>query len=77
VSEVAADLGVSSETIYIWRRHEEKDRGLRPGVSSTDHAELIAERRRIAHLESGLAVARRVAELCGRLSPKGALRRSR
>lgn len=58
VAEVAADLGVSSQAIYNWRRREEIDSGLRPGVSSTDHAELIAARRRIAQLESELAVAR-------------------
>jgi transposase InsO family protein len=62
VVEVAGDLGVSSQTIYNWRRQDEIDLGLRPGVSSSDHAEFVAARRRIAQLESELAVARR----CGR-----------
>ena len=75
VAEVAADLGVSSQAIYNWRRQEQIDAGLRPGVSSTDHAELIAARRRIAQLEAELAVARRAAELLREaVPPKGASR---
>jgi len=78
VTEVAADLGLSTQTVYNWRRQEQIDSGLRPGVSSTDHVELIAARRRIAQLESELAVARRSAELLREaVPPKGALRRSR
>ena len=77
VSEVAGDLGVSAQAIYNWRRQEQIDSGLRPGVSSTDHAELIAARCRIAQLESELAVARRAVELLREgVPPKGALRRS-
>jgi transposase-like protein len=75
VSEVAADLGVSTQAIYNWRRQEQIDAGLRPGVSSSDNAELVAARRRIAQLESELAVARRVAELLREaVPPKGASR---
>lgn len=78
VTEVAADLGVSAQTIYNWRRQEQIDSGLSLGVSSTDHAELIAARRRIAQLESELAVARRAAELLREVvPPKAASRRSR
>lgn len=75
VTEVAADLGVSSQAIYNWRRQAEIDAGLRPGVSSSDNAELVAARRRIAQLESELAVARRAAELLREaVPPKGASR---
>lgn len=75
VTEVAADLGVSSQAIYNWRRQAEVDAGLRPGVTSTDNAELVAARRRIAQLESELAVARRAAELLREaVPPKGASR---
>ena len=78
VTEVAADLGVSTQTIYDWRRQERIDAGLIAGVTSTDHAELIAARRQIAQLEAELAVARRAAELLREaVPPKGALRRSR
>jgi transposase-like protein len=75
VSEVAADLGVSTQAIYNWRRQAEIDAGLRPGVTSSDNAELVAARRRIAQLESELAVARRAAELLREaVPPKGASR---
>jgi transposase-like protein len=78
VTEVAVDLGLSTQTIYNWRRQEQIDTGVRLGVSSADHAELISARRRIAQLESELAVARRAAELLREaVPPKDALRRSR
>jgi transposase-like protein len=68
VTEVAVDLGLSTQTIYNWRRQEQIDTGVRLGLSSADHAELISAHRRIAQLESELAVA---------VPPKDALRRSR
>ena len=75
VSEVAADLGVSTQAIYNWPRQEQIDAGLRPGTTSTDNAELVAARRRIAQLEAELAVARRAAELLREaVPPKGASR---
>jgi transposase len=78
VAEVAGDLGVSSQTIDNWRRQDEIDRGLRPGVSSAEMAELVAARRRIAQLEAGLVVAQRAAELLREaVPPKAASRRSR
>lgn len=51
VTEVAAELGVSSQSIYNWRRQERIDAVI-AGVTSTDHAELIAARRQIAQLRS-------------------------
>jgi transposase InsO family protein/transposase-like protein len=63
VPRVAADLQISDQVIYNWRRQERIDTGQIPGVSSTDHAELVAARRRIAELETELAVTRRAAEL--------------
>jgi transposase-like protein len=63
VTQVAADLQISDQTIYNWRRQELIDTGQQPGVSSGDHAELVAARRRIAELETELAATRRAAEL--------------
>jgi transposase-like protein len=63
VTEVAADLGVSSQPIYTWRRRERIDADLIASVTSTDYVELIAARRCIAQLEAEPAVARRAAEL--------------
>ena len=63
VSEVARDLGVSEQAIYGWRRQEQVDRGLEPGLSTVEKAELAAAKRRIRELEAELAVHRRAAEL--------------
>jgi hypothetical protein len=47
-------------------------------MTSTDHAELVAARKRIAELEYELAIHRRAAELLDDVvSPKGGTRRSR
>jgi transposase-like protein len=63
VAEVAADLGISEQTIYTWRRQDRVDRGLEPGLSSAEQAELVAARKRIRELETELAVHRRASEL--------------
>ena len=78
VTEVARDLGIPNQTIYVWRRQEAIDKGLVAGPTSTELAELAAARRRIAELETELAVARRAMELLREgVPPKGATRRSR
>jgi transposase-like protein len=79
VAALSADLGVSSQAIYNWRKQEAIDRGLAPGLSSTEQAELKAARRRIAELETELAVTRRANELLKAkvVSPKDDSRRSR
>ena len=63
VVDVARDLGVSEQAIYDWRRQEQIDRGLEPGLSTAERAELTAAKRRIRELEAELAVHRRAAEL--------------
>lgn len=78
VSDVARDLGVSGQTIYNWRAQDLIDRGERPGLRSSELAELAAARRRIAQLEAELAATRRAQELLkGAVPPKGASRPSR
>lgn len=77
VGEVAADLGISEQTIYTWRRQDRIDRGLEAGLSSAERAELVAARKRIRELETELAVHRRATELLKESSdPKGGSRRS-
>lgn len=77
VAKVAADLDISDQTIYTWRRQELIDTGRLPGLTSSDNAELVAARRRIAELEAELSIHRRAAELLKDTSaPKGATRRS-
>lgn len=45
VADVAADLGISDQTIYNWRRQDRIDRGLEPGLSSGERAELAAAKK--------------------------------
>src|SRR3954465_139255 len=72
VAQVAADLDISEQTIYVWRRQELIDTGQLPGTTSSDNAELVAARRRIAELESELAIHQRAAELLkAAVPPKG------
>ncbi|MBW2362733.1 MAG: transposase [Deltaproteobacteria bacterium] len=78
VSEVAAELEVSEQTIYTWRRQARVDAGLEAGVTTAEHAELQAAKRRIRELETELAVHRRATELLKEKSdPKGRTRRSK
>jgi hypothetical protein len=72
------DLGISDQTIYAWRRQDRIDKGPEPGLISTEKAELAAARKRIAELETELAVHRRASELLGKVvPPKGGWKRSR
>jgi transposase len=75
VADVARNLGVSEQAIYGWRRQERIDRGLEPGLSTLERAELAAAKRRSRELEAELAVHRRAAELLKETSnPKGGSR---
>lgn len=77
MAAVAADLDLSTQTIYNWREQELIDAGQKPGLSSTDNAELAAARKRIAELEAELAVTRRATELMKKevVRPKGGTQR--
>ena len=63
VFEVAGDLGISEETVYTWRRRDSIDRGLGPGLTTSEQAEQASARTRIRELETELAVHRRATEL--------------
>jgi transposase-like protein len=77
VVEIAAQLGVSDQTIYTWRNQDRIDRGLRAGVTTAESAELTAARKRIRELETELAVTKRANELLKeQTDPKGAGRSS-
>ena len=78
VAGVAHDLDVSDQTIYNWRRQDRIDRGDQPGLTTAEKAELAAAKRRIAELETELAIAQRAVDLLKEdTSPKGGTRRSR
>ncbi len=69
VVDVARDLGISAQSIYVWRRQDRIDKGLEPGLSTEEKSELTAAKRRIAELEAELAVHRRASELLGKVVP--------
>jgi transposase len=78
VVDVARDLGISAQSIYTWQRQDRIDKDLEPGLTSGEKAELTAAKRRIAELETELAIHRRSSELLGKVvPPKGGSRRSR
>ncbi|MEV6483338.1 transposase [Streptomyces sp. NPDC051576] len=51
VAQVARLLGISDQTIYVWRRQHLIDTGQLPGTTSTGLSELATARKRIAELE--------------------------
>ena len=78
VTDLARDLGISSQTIYVWRRQERIDRGEIPGLRSAERTELAAAKQRNRELEAELAIHRLASELLAEHSdPKGGSRRSR
>ncbi len=76
VVEVAAQLGVSDQTIYNWRNQDRNDCGLRPGVATTESVELAAARKRIRDLETELVTRRANELLKAQADPKGGGRSS-
>jgi transposase-like protein len=78
ITQIAHDLGISQQTIYVWRKQDRVDRGLEPGTTSVEAAELAAAHRRIRQLETELAVAMKAVEaLKEQTDPKGGWRSSR
>ena len=79
VASIAADLGVSDQTIYTWRKQELIDTCVEPGLTTVEAAELRAAKRRIVELETELSVTRRANELLKEqvASPKGGSKQSR
>jgi transposase-like protein len=45
IAEVAKALGISDQSIYTWRGQDRIDRGLEPGLTSSEKGELRAMRR--------------------------------
>jgi transposase len=77
IAEVAQALGISDQSIYTWRRQDRIDRGLEPGLTTGEKAELVAAKRRIAELETELQAMRRAMELVREVvPPKGGSRQS-
>jgi transposase-like protein len=74
VAQVAADLDINEQTIYVWRRQQLINTGQLPGITSTDQAELVAARRRIAELEAEVEITAAPRSCSRRWSSQKALR---
>ena len=78
VASIAHDLDVSDQTIYNWRRQDRIDKGVQPGLTSTEKVELATANKKIAALEAELAVAQRALDILKEsTSPKGGRRPSK
>jgi transposase len=75
VAQIAADLGISDQTIYGWRRQELIDTGQLPGLNRAELAALCAANKRIRELETEVAILKRARELLREPDdPKGGTR---
>jgi transposase-like protein len=70
VAEVAQLLGISDQTIYNWRRQHLIATGRLPGTTSSDNAEPVAARKRIAESEAELPSTARPRKSSERRPPK-------
>lgn len=61
VEQIANDFGVHPMTLFKWLRAADVDAGVKPGVSSSESAELREARKRIKLLEQENEVLRRAA----------------
>ena len=76
VAQLAATFGMAEVTIYNWLKQDRVDRGEESGKTTEQQLELAAARKRIAQLETELAVARKINEVFLKegISPKGSSR---
>src|ERR1700761_3949673 len=61
VPEVAKLLGIAESCLYRWKRQDLIDRGLEPGTSRAESAELVAARQKIRDLEEENKILRQAA----------------
>jgi putative transposase len=61
VRDVAASLGIAESCLHRWRHRDLVDRGLRPGTTAAESAELAAARQRIRDLEEEVKILRKAA----------------
>ena len=58
-AEVAADFGISFESVRRWKRQAEIDDGVKDGLTSAEQAEVVRLRRDKRRLEQEVEVLRR------------------
>jgi putative transposase len=61
VRDVAASLGIAESCLHRWRQRDLVDRGLKPGTTAQESAELAAARTRIRELEEEVKILRKAA----------------
>ncbi len=77
VKVLSMELGVSTATLYLWRRQTLVDHDVIPGVKSIEVDELAQAQRTIEELEAELALVRAATALFNGeepISPKGGAR---
>ncbi|OBA65752.1 transposase [Mycolicibacterium elephantis] len=50
IKSVASKLGISEESVRRWRRKAQIDAGERPGITSSEHAEIRKLKREVSEL---------------------------
>ena len=61
VRDVAASLGIAESCLCRWRHRDLVDRGLKPGATAQESADLVAARERIRDLEEEVKILRKAA----------------
>jgi transposase len=61
VKQLAADLGISDQTLHNWLKQADIDAGRREGLTTEERAELVRLRRRNRLLEMEIEILKRAA----------------
>ena len=69
VPEVAGLLGIAESCLYRWKRQDLIDRGLGPGTSRAESAELVVARQKIRDLEEENKILRKAAAAVAEVVP--------
>jgi len=59
IAEVAADFGVSVESVKRWKHQADVDDGIKDGLTSAEQAEIVRLRRENRRLEMEVEILRR------------------